>query len=355
MQNADTTESEHEVEPASILQLFERQAARVPDQVALRWEQGQLTYRQVAQRVRALAGLLVSRGVEPGRAVAVAMPRGPGAVIGILAVWAAGGVYVPVDPGLPSARARLMRAETEPCCVLAEHAGAKSEWLRDVFELLPVVALDDFGIARSDEVEFTELHGRFGSVPEQLANRPAYVLYTSGSTGRPKGVIIEHRAILNYVTWLKTYLSLDESDRVLLQTALSFDVSVGQCFTPLISGSCVVVARPGVSGIRSMSKTFFGIRTSRSSILFRQRCEYFWRRSLISGCRTCEHWSPAANGCRRISSGRASMITGSPFTICTGRPKHRSMPRTTDAGARAGTRRSASRSAMRSSAYWLLT
>ncbi|MGH3673992.1 MAG: amino acid adenylation domain-containing protein [Pseudonocardiaceae bacterium] len=245
MQKAEAVESDRKVEPASILELFEKQVVRVPDQLALQWEQGRLTYRHVAKRVQTLAQVLLRCGVEPGRAVAVAMPRGPGAVIGILAVWTVGGVYVPVDPGLPSARARLMRAETEPCCVLAQFAGVKSEWIKDVFQELPAVAVDDFGIAHFTDDEPVEGCDRVDEISESAANSPAYVLYTSGSTGRPKGVLVEHQAILNYVTWLRRYLSIDEFDRVLLQTALSFDVSIGQCFAPLVSGACVVLARPG--------------------------------------------------------------------------------------------------------------
>ena len=80
---------------------------------------------------------------------------------------------------------------------------------------------------------------RSGLLPEHLA----YVIYTSGTTGRPKGVMNEHRAVVNRLCWAQAAYGLGAGDRVLQKTPLSFDVSVWECFWPLLSGACVVLAR----------------------------------------------------------------------------------------------------------------
>src|SRR5262249_54429385 len=73
----------------------------------------------------------------------------------------------------------------------------------------------------------------------------AYVIYTSGSTGKPKGAMNSHRGIVNRLLWMRERYALRPSDRVLQKTPVSFDVSVWELFAPLLSGACLVVARPG--------------------------------------------------------------------------------------------------------------
>lgn len=245
MRSSRTIPSDRQVVSATIVEMFEAQASRVPDLVALQWERGSLTYRNVRRQVHALAQVLVSCGVEPGRTVVVAMPRGAGAIVGILAVWTVGATYLPIDPELPRVRAQLMKAETRPCCVLRQPDPCNDEWFDNVFEGLPLVTVDELGSALgADTGAPVEIHSS-DRLNRPSWNTPAYILYTSGSTGRPKGVLVEHGAIANYIIWLRNYLAISELDRVFLQTALSFDVSIGQCFAPLVSGSCVFLARPG--------------------------------------------------------------------------------------------------------------
>lgn len=228
----------------SILARFEDQASRVPDRVALQWDEGELTYRDVSERVSGLVRLLMKCGVGSGCGVAVAMPRGAAAVVGMLAVWAAGGVYVPVDPSLPANRMRLICAEVKPSCVLvglSVGAGPGSE-AGKLFEGVPRIVVNDVGIGL---VASGGNHNGINDGGWASASRssPAYVLYAADSTGSPRGVLVEHGAIGNYVAWLRNYLAIDESDRLFLQAPLSFDVSLGQCLAPLTSGGSVFLAR----------------------------------------------------------------------------------------------------------------
>jgi non-ribosomal peptide synthetase component F len=77
------------------------------------------------------------------------------------------------------------------------------------------------------------------------AENLAYVIYTSGSTGQPKGVMIPHRGICNRLFWMQQVFQLSAADRVLQKTPYSFDVSVWEFFWPLMTGACLVLARPG--------------------------------------------------------------------------------------------------------------
>ena len=70
---------------------------------------------------------------------------------------------------------------------------------------------------------------------------PAYMIYTSGSTGRPKGVVIEHRSVASLLAWATSEFTAGELSRVLASTSLSFDVSVFELFTPLVSGGSVEI------------------------------------------------------------------------------------------------------------------
>lgn len=73
----------------------------------------------------------------------------------------------------------------------------------------------------------------------------AYILFTSGTLGKPKGVMIEHRGVVNYITWAaKTYIKEDDETAAFpLHTSVSFDLTVTSIFTPLFTGNSIVVVR----------------------------------------------------------------------------------------------------------------
>jgi len=142
-------------------------------------------------------------------------------------VLRAGGAYLPVDLAHPDERlARILRS-AGPVCVLA------LEQDRDRFPGMTVLPPAQWPHA-SD--------GALGTVPQP--DDAAYVIYTSGSTGEPKGVLIEHRAIVNRLEWMRTHYGVQADDRILQKTPATFDVSVWEFFLPLISGATLVVAPP---------------------------------------------------------------------------------------------------------------
>src|SRR5262249_43245285 len=93
----------------------------------------------------------------------------------------------------------------------------------------------------------------------------AYVIYTSGSTGRPKGVMVPHSAILNHLHWMQRRFPMGADDRLLQKTTLTFDTSVWECWAPLISGACLVLARPG--GYKDTAYLVEAIRRHRITVI----------------------------------------------------------------------------------------
>ncbi|HJT56493.1 MAG TPA: amino acid adenylation domain-containing protein [Ktedonobacteraceae bacterium] len=216
-------------------QLIEAQVDCVPDAIALCFEEGQLTYIELNQRANQLARHLRKLGIGPDVLVGVCMDRSLELVIGLLAILKAGGAYVPLDPDYPQERLAFMLEDTAARVILAQqHLAGR---LPELNAQATIVYLDSRLQQCTDE-ESTNLNE---SVPPDSL---AYSIYTSGSTGRPKGVMNSHRGICNRLLWMQDRYRLGITDRVLQKTPFSFDVSVWEFFWPLLTGACLVVARP---------------------------------------------------------------------------------------------------------------
>src|SRR6202023_3150063 len=163
--------------------LFEEQAARTPDAVALVYEDGELSYGELNDRANRLAHHLLALGVQPDDRVALCVERGFAMVVALLAVLKAGGAYVPLDPAYPQERLRFMLEDSAPVALLTQvHLSA----------LLPEtsgvrVLLDDA------EQPWRDRPSGNPTVSGLTSRHLAYIIYTSGSTGTPKGVMVEHR------------------------------------------------------------------------------------------------------------------------------------------------------------------
>ncbi|HEV2733246.1 MAG TPA: amino acid adenylation domain-containing protein, partial [Longimicrobiaceae bacterium] len=214
--------------------LFEAQAGRTPDAVALVHEGGALTYRELNARSNRLAHYLAGRGVGPDVRVALCVERGPEMVVGLLAVLKAGGAYVPLDPAYPGDRLHHMLADSRPAVLLAQRRLAAPFAGLGV----PVLALDADEPAWADRPQSNPR--RPGLTPDHLA----YVIYTSGSTGTPKGVMNAHRGVVNRLAWMQDAYRLGADDAVLQKTTYAFDVSVWEFFWTLGAGARLVMARP---------------------------------------------------------------------------------------------------------------
>ncbi|MEO8156419.1 MAG: amino acid adenylation domain-containing protein [Betaproteobacteria bacterium] len=209
--------------------LFEKQAARTPDALALVYEQQRLSYRDLAQRSDQLARQLRTLGAGPDVLVGLLVERSLEMVVGILGILKAGAAYLPIDPGYPQERVGFMLADANAALVLTQTSLLPS---------LPVgttqaVCLDTFewsaaGASPRDAVHFH---------PRNLA----YVIYTSGSTGHPKGVGIEHRNIVNYVLGVAQRLQLEPGMNCATVSTIAADLGNTVIFPALATGGCVHV------------------------------------------------------------------------------------------------------------------
>jgi natural product biosynthesis luciferase-like monooxygenase protein/amino acid adenylation domain-containing protein len=236
----DTARPFHE---CCIHELFEAQVARTPDAVALiaddlaALDASGLTYRELNVRANVLAAQLRAYGVSPEVPVGLLLARSPALVIAILAVWKAGGAYLPLDAEYPRERLAFMLEDAGVQVVLADPALA-ADW-PDLPR--PVLALTPAGI-------MLEPGDALAAAAPSAPPRPmhaAYIMYTSGSTGKPKGVVNTHRGLCNRLTWMMATYPIDARDRVLQKTPFSFDVSIWEMCWPLLQGACLVLAPPG--------------------------------------------------------------------------------------------------------------
>ncbi|MUL43446.1 amino acid adenylation domain-containing protein [Streptomonospora sp. PA3] len=194
------------------------------------------------RRVHRLARELAARGVGPESVVAVALPRSADLVVALHAVVWAGAAYLPVEADQPRERVAFVLEDARPALIVCRAADAAD---LPAEPAVPRLVLDDPAVAaaleRHDPHPPTDADRTAPLRPEHAA----YMLYTSGSTGRPKGVVVSHAAIVNRLVWMQGAYGLTASDRVLLKTPVSFDVSVWELFWPFAAGAGLVAAEPG--------------------------------------------------------------------------------------------------------------
>ncbi|MBB6286057.1 MULTISPECIES: non-ribosomal peptide synthetase [unclassified Pseudomonas] len=203
------------------------------DATALVWQDGSLTFAQLHTQANRLAHYLRDKGVGPDVCVAIAAERSPQLLVGLLAIIKAGGAYVPLDPDYPAERLAYMLKDSGVHLLLTQTA---------LLDRVPsaegvcVIAMDTLHLdGWPTQPPGLHLHG----------DNLAYVIYTSGSTGQPKGVGNTHAALAERLQWMQATYQLNDSDVLMQKAPISFDVSVWECFWPLITGCRLVLAGPG--------------------------------------------------------------------------------------------------------------
>ncbi|MFL6211453.1 MAG: MupA/Atu3671 family FMN-dependent luciferase-like monooxygenase [Pyrinomonadaceae bacterium] len=226
-------------------QLVAAQVARTPERVAVADDEQSLTYAQLNARANRLARRLRTLGVAPGVVVPLLARRGVDLLTSILAIFKAGGAYLPLDPLYPPHR--LLQFLTQSRATLLLKAGAmQAELAAPLDELatrtgLRVVALEELlaSAGGTDDAENLPTSAAPGDL--------AYVIYTSGSTGVPKGALLEQRGMVNHLFVKVADLGLTESDVVVQNASQSFDISVWQFLAALLVGARVRVVNDEVA------------------------------------------------------------------------------------------------------------
>ncbi|WP_374017555.1 amino acid adenylation domain-containing protein, partial [Paenibacillus thiaminolyticus] len=205
--------------------MFEEQAAKTPERLAVVCGEDALTYRELNERANRLARVVRRYGAGPESLVAVQLERSVKMVVALLAVLKAGAAYLPISPQDPVERVRFLLENSSATLLLS---GTVQEAVS-----CPMLGLDDGRIELESPKNL-----------ERSANRNnlAYVIYTSGTSGQPKGVMVEHGSIVHTLRWKAETYDFD-GGRVLHASPFVFDASITHFFGPLVGGATVVMLR----------------------------------------------------------------------------------------------------------------
>jgi amino acid adenylation domain-containing protein len=246
--------------------LIEAQVGQTPDAVAVVWDGGSYTFRELDQRASVVAGLLVELGVRPERLVGVSMEPSPLLLVAMYAIWKAGGAYVPIDASLPRDVAESMVSDAGVTLLIGNGPVA--------VELAGVRTLDLAGL---------DLSGPPTAVPsvELFPANLAYCVFTSGSTGRPKLVAAAHASFANHARALRDQLSLGPQDRSLQSTAMAFDAALEEILPAWLAGGAVVM--PAERKFTSRELTALIERLSVTMVSLPSAYWHLWVDDLVTG------------------------------------------------------------------------
>lgn len=218
----------------SIHELFEEQADKNPNAIALVHEDKQLSYGELNDRANRLAHYLIEQGVKAESRVGLWIERSLEMIIGLLGILKARGCYIPLDPEYPALRLAYLIRNSEVNLILTSstvQSATDLNQLDDIKHSIRYLALDqDWGS-----------HGYSNSNPvaQLMMSNLAYIIYTSGSSGEPKGVGINHSAWSNLAAALTERFKIKKSSRVLQFSSLSFDAAAFEISTSLTNGAAL--------------------------------------------------------------------------------------------------------------------
>lgn len=229
----------------SIPEAFEEQVSLNPDQIALKFADIQLTYRELNEKANQLAWYLQGSIRGNNRIVGLMIERSPELIISLLAILKAGHTYLPIDPDYPEDRIRYMLEQSQAAMILTtnkhmhkagtEVGSGTTEWIEVE--------------AAVQQTSYPKHNLLTPYDPEQLI----YILYTSGSTGNPKGVMVKSHAFVNLLYWFIKEFEIQKHDNTLFIAPISFDLAQKNIFGTLIAGGCLVLFEPGIYDYHKMS------------------------------------------------------------------------------------------------------
>ena len=214
----------------SLLQLVAQTVKSKPQKTAVVYKHTGLSYHQLNTISNQLAAFLLEKGITKGSIVGIMIDRSVEMLVSMLAVMKAGAAYVPVDPEYPGKRIEYILQDCE-ARLLISNAKYKSDIDSNIERLIIEEIWPEIDSYTEHEPDL-EIHG----------NDLAYLIYTSGSTGLPKGVMIEHHSILNLLQSMLHFPGIDQDDKLLAITTISFDISILELLLPLTVGATLYLA-----------------------------------------------------------------------------------------------------------------
>ncbi len=227
----NSTKAEYPNKP--LFKLFEAQADKRPDAIAILFEGESITYSELNQRANRIAHYLKRIGVKEESVVPVCLERSLNLIAALLGILKAGGYYLPLDPIYPKDRIALILEDISQNGAIPSITEEKFLHYFS-FPFIKPVCLD------KDNEDINKESSLNPDIKVSLHNL-AYMIYTSGSTGKPKGVQIPHRAIVNFLNSMRKNPGLIEEDTLLSVTTISFDIAGLEIFLPLTTGAKVIL------------------------------------------------------------------------------------------------------------------
>ncbi|ACC81023.1 non-ribosomal peptide synthetase [Nostoc punctiforme] len=257
----------------TLVNLFEQQVAKTPDNIAVVFEDQSLSYQELNQKANQLAhyllGLKKEQQLPDNPLIAICVERSLLTIIGLFAILKAGGAYVPIDPSYPRDRIHLMLEDSNASVLLTTDPIKKQLPLEKLKNPCQVVFL---------EKETWDNQPTNNINLQSSLDDLAYVIYTSGSTGKPKGVAICHSSLTNFLYSMREKPGIAASDTLLAITTISFDIAALEIYLPLIVGAKIVlVSREIASDSLQLSKQLL------NGITFMQATPATWRILLAAG------------------------------------------------------------------------
>ena len=208
------------------LDLFKVQVAKTPEKIAVADENSNFSYRELDELSDKVAAWLIENGAEENKFVAIRMGRVKEFMAAVIGIWKIGAAYMPIDLDYPEERISYMLEDSESKITITEKIFAGIEKISSPTK-------------------------NYKTSPENLA----YMIYTSGTTGKPKGVMIQHKALLNFVHFIKNRWELTENSRIACHSNFAFDASVEDLYPVLLMGGTLfIVPEPARHDIFEMQK-----------------------------------------------------------------------------------------------------
>jgi len=231
----------------TIVDLFVDLANKIPDEIALVFEEHSYSYRALNERSNQIAHYLRSKGIREDSLVPLCVERSHQMIIGLLGILKAGAAYVPIEPDFPEDRKAFVFGDTKAKIVISTMESSSALPIADDIE---IVEIDDpLSPVKSQSTGHVQTDLR----PEHLA----YVIYTSGSTGKPKGVMIGHYNLVDYVFGLNQQLKIEQFKSYALVSSIATDLGNTVIYSSLVfGGSLHVFSKESVSNIEYLHQYF---------------------------------------------------------------------------------------------------
>ncbi|WMJ80681.1 amino acid adenylation domain-containing protein [Clostridium sp. MB40-C1] len=211
----------------TLVDIFEEQVKKAPNNTAVVFENEKITYKELNEKANSLAMVLRKNGARADKIVGIMLERSIEMIVAIIGVLKSGAAYLPIDPKHPKNRIEYMLKNSETNILLS------------IPKLLDNIDFNGNILDMSKKQLFDKKLNNLNNI--NVSKDMAYIIYTSGTTGTPKGVMVENRNILNTLYWRKNYYEFSENDVTLQIPSFSFDSSVEDIFTTLISGAKLVL------------------------------------------------------------------------------------------------------------------